>query len=714
MSQTARPRQLGVLALLVAMAALGFAQDDSNSKVVPNQNPSQAGVLPCKAGTNFETDKYKIVHITLDDPFKFLYWIGGKSRKIEAQLNAKLNNQPFIYGLVETDALSLIEEARFVPDSGRGFVIRIELVSVQNCDPNTKTLDLIYRIYSTNPPKVLGGATESQVTAEKSPQTTTGLTQAGSPLHLTPTGGYDRSYNVFGGGRVQFTPKFGHSLFFDTFTAEGQGSSSLRSLAAALSGSANFVGWLRHAEWRLNYQNSSLPAAVTRLQNADLSGQVDGESRAFWRSSFLARFGGLIQGGNMQSGALPVGLLPPQTISNAGYGSLKGYLGLSSRTSHNVLSASYGLELGSVGPSAQVNWRKHIGDVVDKFWIPIADHKPLEVESRLTFGGIQVLHSVPLPARFFGGGGEQFFMPGDSWQIRDVPVIRAIPANRFYLTGQGVGGDRFTSINLTFAYPVKSHPIMPKDLSTDQEFDKLLHAQIVSAASVEQNYYTWKDTHFAAAFKKLPELKLLLEALQKAVDVAQATHSSQMLDQFSDCTSSIGVAAFDVTSSLQAKGVAQYGGLSALLPVDTDDLKSVQDACVGDLNQQLDDPAIRSAAAAVEAARAAILKDFEAIDQNLAAKKAANDVAFVNRTLNTLFKDLNIFSVSPVAVFDTASIGPAMGGLGGTRIGPGGGIRLELVSYVNFTLGYAWNVDRQPGEGKGALFFSVDVRDIFH
>jgi hypothetical protein len=140
----------------------------------------------------------------------------------------------------------------------------------------------------------------------------------------------------------------------------------------------------------------------------------------------------------------------------------------------------------------------------------------------------------------------------------------------------------------------------------------------------------------------------------------------------------------------------------------------VQDACVGEVNQQLNDSGIRAAAAAVDAAGAAILSDFNAIDQKAAAQKAANDIAFVKRTLNTLFKDLNIFSVGPVAVFDAASIGPARGGLGGNRIGPGGGIRLELASYVNFTLGYAWNVDRQPGEGKGALFFSIGVRDLFH
>jgi len=713
MRHLAGPRLSGVFTLLVTIAAVGSGQDSSAPNVLSNQNPSRNGVLPCKAGTNFETDKYRIVHTTVDDPFKFLYWIGRKSKSIEAQLAAKLDNQPFTYKLVDADGLALIENARFAPDADAGFSVRIELVSVQNCDPSAKTLDVIYRIYSTVPPKFLGGATESQDTAEKSPQTTTGLTQTGNPFHFNPTGGYDRSDGVFGGGRIEIKPQLGEFHLFDTFSAEGQGSYSMQSLSAALSGSANLLGWLRHTDWRINYLNYSAPAGATRLKQGSLSGQIDGETRPFWKSTLVARFGGLLQGGNMQSN-VPAGLLPPQTVPNAGYGSLKGYLGLSSRTSHNVFSVSYGLELGSVGPSAQIDWRKHIGDVVDEFWIPLGDHKPLEVESRFTSGGIQVPHSIPLPARFFGGNGEQYFVPGDSWQISDVPVIRAIPANRFYLTGEGAGADRFTSINLTFAYPVKSKPIMPKDLSTDPELNKVLHAQIVTATSVEQNYYSWKDPHFSVALSKLPNLKQLLNALQSAVNTAQAAHPGQLQDQFADCTTNIGTAAFDVSSALATKGSTQYGDLSALLPVDSDDLKSVQDACVGEVNQQLNDPGIQSAAAAVDAARTSLMTEFNAIDQKSAAQKAASDIAFVDRTLNTLFKDLNIFSVSPVAVFDTAWIGPAKGALGGNRIGPGGGIRLELASYVNFTLGYAWNVNRQPGEGKGALFFSIGIRDLFH
>jgi hypothetical protein len=693
MRHIAMPRFCGVFTLLSAMAASASGQDPSS--------------LLCKPGTDFEKDGYRIVHATVEDPFRFLYW-----KSVRPRFSSMLDDQLFTYKL-KSDALRLIENARFTPNPDQNFVVRYERVDVENCDPNAKTLDVIFRVYSTDPPKFLGGATEAQQTAEKSPQTTAGLTQTGSPVHISPAAGYDRSDGFFGGGRIEIAKPLGKFHFFDTLTAEGQGSYSMQFFSAALSGSANRLGWLKHAAWRVNYLNYAAPAGATRLKEGSLSGQVDGETRPFWNSTFLARFGGQLQGGNMQS-SVPITLIPPLTVSAAGYGSLKGYLGLSSRTTHNVFSVSYGLELGSVGPSARVDWRKHVGDIVDEFWVPIGDHKPLEVESRFTSGGIQVPHSIPLPARFFGGNGDGYFVPGDSWQIRDVPVIRAIPANRFYLTAAGAGADRFASLNLTFSYPVKSRPIMPKELSTDPELTRILHAQIVSAASIEQNYYTWKDAHFAAALNRLPNLKQLLDALQSALNKAQAARPGQLQDQFADCTTSIGTAASDVTDTLGTKGSAQYGDLAALLPADSDDLKSVRDACVGEVNGQLNDPDIGTAAAAVDAARTSLVNDFDAIDQKLAARKAAGDIAFVDRTLATLFKDLNIFSISPLAVFDSAWIGPAKGPLGGHRIGPGGGIRLELASYVNFTLGYAWNVGRQPGEGPGALFFSIGVRDLFH
>lgn len=705
--------------LFVAILVPGItsSQDKPDGRILPVQVPSAKIVLPCKAGTNFEAEKYTIAHVSIDDPFKFLYWVNAKTKVVETELRNKLEHQLFTKELVGPRALDLIERARFIPAKGIGYSIRVEIASVQNCNPETKTLDLVYRIYSTEPPKFLGGAPESQAVLQKSPQNTTGMTANGSRFHLTPSGGYNRSYNLFAGGKLEATPLFRSSSPFDHFVAEGYGSSSMRDISAAISGSALFHTWVRHSDWRVNYANSSLPAGVTRLNKALLSAQGDIESRSFWNAGMTARFGGLLQCGNTQSTTLPKDMLPNNAIADAAIGSLKTYAGLSSRLSHNVFSVSFGMELGSVGPAAQVNWRKFIGDVVDEFWIPIGDHKPFEVESRFTTGGIQLLHNTPLSVFFFGGNGQSVFIPGDSWHILDSPYIRAIPANRFSLSSQGVGGTRFSSVNLTLSYPVKSIPVMPKELSEDKEFNDLLQGQIVTATSAEQNYYAWRDPHFAAVFAMLPDVKTKLDDLQKKVDAAQAQHPGQLDSEFTDCTTNIAVAAFYVSDSLSAKTSLQYNGASSLLtsaPGSPSSLQQVQDACIGGLNTKLQDPDITAAGSALAKSQQTIASEFTAIDQATAKRKAENDIAFVKRTLNTLFKDFNLLSVAPVAVLDVASIGPSGSNLGGTRVGPGAGIRVELVSSVNFTLGYAWNIDHHPGEGKGATFFSIGVRDIFH
>lgn len=694
--------------ILAGTAFLASAQQPTGTAVLPDEHPSMSGVLPCVRGVNFETGKYNVANVTVDDPFRFLYWIEGRANSVEAQLRSRLQGHPFTYQSAGADALALIDATRFVPDTPGTFVVSFEKVSVVNCNAAAKTLDVVYRIYSTAPPIAGSGATEMQQQAETSPQYVAGLTKAGSPLALVPSGGYNPAWGVLAGGNAALSLPPGGP--FDTFSLNGQASGSMRSAAATLSGSASPLGAIQHWNWRLNYGNDVAPAGSMTLSKADASGQFDAQTRPFRQGAVFARFGAMAERGTMQSTATATPL-PPNTVASAAYGSLKGFSGLSSRTRHDTFAASYGLELGSIGPSARVDWRKHIADVVNEFWIPLGDHKPLEVESRFTAGLIQVPHSIPLAARFFGGGGDGYFIPGDAWQIRDVPVIRAIPANRFYQTGQGAGADRFAAVNLTVSYPVKHRPIMPKDLSADPDFNQLMAAQIVSAASAEQNYYSWKDPHFALAYAELPKLAGLLDTLNSAVNAAQSAHPGLLPDEFTDCSTQLFTASFHVKAARDDKKVARYGDVAVLLPADPeDDLKAVHDSCAVALNGQLNDPAVTAGASDVDAEGTKMFGLFNAIDQKAAAAKAARDIEFVQRTLNTLFKDLNIFSVSPVFVFDAATIGP----LGGTRIGPGGGIRLELASYVNFTLGYAWNVNRQVNEGSGAVFFSIGTRDLFH
>jgi hypothetical protein len=94
-------------------------------------------------------------------------------------------------------------------------------------------------------------------------------------------------------------------------------------------------------------------------------------------------------------------------------------------------------------------------------------------------------------------------------------------------------------------------------------------------------------------------------------------------------------------------------------------------------------------------------------------KKANRDVAFTGRTLDVIFRELNVVSVSPLFMFDVARIGaranPAYNKL---RYGVGGGVRFSLVS-LDFDLGYSLNPNRLPAERRGAFVFSLNVSDLF-
>lgn len=94
-------------------------------------------------------------------------------------------------------------------------------------------------------------------------------------------------------------------------------------------------------------------------------------------------------------------------------------------------------------------------------------------------------------------------------------------------------------------------------------------------------------------------------------------------------------------------------------------------------------------------------------------RMALDDVDYTARILDVTFRELNMVSVSPVAMFDVARIGPrTASGYGGTRYGVGGGLRLSIVS-LDLTAGYSWNAKWRAGEGRGAFVFSLDVSDIF-
>jgi hypothetical protein len=93
--------------------------------------------------------------------------------------------------------------------------------------------------------------------------------------------------------------------------------------------------------------------------------------------------------------------------------------------------------------------------------------------------------------------------------------------------------------------------------------------------------------------------------------------------------------------------------------------------------------------------------------------QATRDMRIGARTVHTLFREANLVSVSPVAAFDVASLQAGSGAPSLRHESVGGGLRFTIVSTVQVTLGYSVNLQHQQTEGRGALFGSLEILDIF-
>jgi hypothetical protein len=663
-------------------------------------------------------DGYVVRSSHVKDPFNFLPWVAAREHRVAAEISALVDKQAFRYDHAVNRALDIIRDQDFLPDvNGPRIRIQLYVVSVENCSkPN---VDVSYGVYSTQIAPTLNGAPKALQVERLSPQSTAGL--AGSdladmPLHFVPIAAYDSTDKLSGGARLEIGAGRIRNMPFGSLVVEGQSSGEMMSVSAALAGSVDRANWLSHLEWRLNYSTYKLPTGTGDLRKASLAGLLSGGTRAFGNGRFAGRFGTLVEGGNQHSSTTGLST-PADTIPASGFGGVKVYGGLDSRMAHQVLSASYGLELGAIDPGAGVGWRKHIGDVRHEFWYPLQDHRILELESRLTTGALQVPGRIPLAERFFGGNHEEFIIPDDSWQIRANPVIRAIPGSRFYGSAVGTGADWFASYNLTAAYTVWRTPLVPSELTKDAQFHTLLNGQITTATSAEQILYATRDPHYRNLVDTLEPLKTDLADLKAEVEAAQSAHPGQLAAQFKACVSAINMAASRAKSASAAKDFQQYGLVSALLSVDVheDRLGRVTRACNQDLDGALGiEPAGASPEGRVDARRRKMEKEFAQIDRVGAANRAKAEMSYVGRTLNTLLREVNLYSISPVAILDVVKIGPAAAGGNLLRYGPGGGIRLALASVLSLTVGYARNIRKGPGEGSGNVFLSLTVRDLFH
>lgn len=599
---------------------------------------------------------------------------------------------------------------------------------LENCTDHT--VEVHYIVYTSVFPPLTGKSFEAGKAELNRPATTGALLGTEGRLFVVPEMGYNHTRNAYGGILVQSQMPL---WIFDDVTIHSSASTNSVVSDAALTGSRNLgARYLNQAQWRTNWTYYDVPAGQERLQEAKLVASFFATTKELGQRGWLLKYGASLAGGHQQG--------PVQDSSNSPYGDLKLVAGVENRHGQNAFAGTYGFELGTTLNSQFVDFAKYIADLrYSRSFSPFPkykkppdqddrkdfigkDHKPFTLEARVNGGYIQAFGQVPGPARFFGGNQASApFIEGQTWDIRDQPLIRSIPQNQLgsLPSESGVGGTRFYAFNLTVAKAVIGKALVPKDLGT-QDFVDALDFAIKTGKGELADAYFGKDPTIAPAIAEVSKIKEQADDIKKELqglsfDPATAIKVGPILKTLTS-GSSLGSAQLVSTT---ADAILNHGKatetsilLNSQLPALESNLTKLcnllatpAESTTADQIQKLRDE--------LDESRKALAKSW--VSQNTkparerATAHAEKDFATAENVLNTFLYQLNVYSIAPVAIFDVARVWPNNIG---TRYAVGGGVRLSIVN-VNFTLGYAANPTHGPTEGSGALFFTLDVSDLF-
>ncbi|MEK6299469.1 MAG: hypothetical protein AABO41_02010 [Acidobacteriota bacterium] len=600
-------------------------------------------------------------------------------------------------------------------DLEQSFRLLVVIGRIENCveTGSARQLDLVYSAFTTNYNAYLSHSIELKQSEIERPATTAATSNATGSLLVKPFFGYNRTSQLFGGAQATARMPAG---IFDFLRLAAAGSTSANVEELELVGS-RAPGFLSSLEYRLGYKHSDIPAGNNRLREGKLRAQLSGSTQPLGSGKVVVRFGASLEGGNLQSAQDPGGGAGI-VVQSSGYGALKAYIGATGSAGRYSFSGSYGLQAGTLGASTSVAFVKHVVDLsstasfLPKETTGAGFHKPLNIEARVAGGLIQRLDKVPVAERFFGGNETQNFIAGDTWQIRGGPFIRSIPQNRLNGTNTAapVGGSSFYSVNLTFSRPVWGRPIIPKEMAEDPEFFPAVEA---AKATARQALIATRKNGLPAFTRVIDHLSTLNPDLKQIDAIVKAVPS--------DAPEDLADAAADVQDDLAIIGEILNdqstlpSKLDGFIKVDRstitkllEHLDSLSEA-LNDAGQTVPGGQIKIARDSLATKKASFVAELNQVDFSEATRLADQDMQSIDSVLRTFLHELNLVSVSPVAIFDAARIWPDRFG---TRYGIGGGVRLSLVNF-NVTLGYAVNPTPRLQEGRGAFFFSMDVTDLF-
>jgi len=280
-----------------------------------------------------------------------------------------------------------------------------------------------------------------------------------------------------------------------------------------------------------------------------------------------------------------------------------------------------------------------------------------------------------------------------------------------------VGAERFYAFNLTVAPAVWRKPLLPKEVAESPDLKAEVDQQWDWNSAFLAATYITKDSKYPAVLAKLPAVRGALASLTTALDSASTTVSTDIQPLFDACVTSARLGTRRVNSALKddvtASADVKYGFLAVLLRESKPQvLPKAIEACKNKLSPALNNQSVTAAADMLVQSFNDLETAYGKVNRDLAIRKGNDELIFAKRVFNTIMHDLNVWSISPVFIFDTARIWPEAVDGDGLRYGVGGGVRVTLVSHANFTVGYARNLHRRPQEGSGALFFSISITEL--
>jgi len=685
---------------------------------------------------------YTILDVQLRDPIGFIVPWNPLDKSLREGLKLKkggtFSNETFQQ---DSQRLSDALKARFAAGEQRvkfsyatGYLE--DCRAVEPADKGQGTLRIVYAIFTSVLPSPQPTYEEQSSEAQRPGTTGARRAEETKPV-VIPLVGNDSTRGTFGG--IGFLDEIWRFGVVGQTEISGNSSSGYLTLGSPSAARASAD---HPTVWAGSFIYNDTPAGSARYKESKFNIRASSSKEAFGSAHSVFRYGGAIEGGSQDSTTAPSSNIVP----NSNLGSVKLYGGLTGLSGTNGFTASVGFQLGTTFRAGSSTFEKYLLNFGYSHTFPVNRPKPLgdrdpfthvgltggvhrslSLDMNFAAGLIQNAADTPLAERFFGGNVVQPFIPDDSWSIPNGAFVRSIPENRLgALSNSAPGGSRFYSANVTVAFTVWGKPILPKELvvsesparpeMTEQNtgFPEVLNFPFNTAAISIANTKQLNDPAFISAMKgvsakgdqlsqKSTDLLNVLKQIPPDV-AAQGTLKKQISAVRSNLLS-VREGAKEVAAKPDPQVVAALttGSIPALTTAVGQLATGLSGTSVAGLIPQLQVLAGEIADLSSQIGRVAIVPKDKYIDA------AWKELAPGHRALDVFMHDLNVYSISPVAMVDAARVWPTGEGV---RYGIGPGLRLSIIN-VNVTFGYSVSPHRTAGEKLGAIYMKLDVTNLF-